>query len=631
MIERGLEADYELVATRHPSPTRPASDRCGDRWRSTRLLARGGGDPRGRLPTAGRLWARLRPGCRDSSSCGTRRGRSRRSATAASGKLAAPRPVCARPQELHARDRQLGPRRAVLRGGVRDPGVAGRPDRHPAHGPVLRRAAASGRPGGRARGVPDDRTADTSGCSRRRSAATPGRRRTTCDRIDFAGAPRAGRGAGRGRASSRCTRSCASRSPIPERFSDRLVDGTRTTMDVNDLLFVVDLLITDYSSIVFEFSVLDRPMLFFAYDLDEYIAERDFYVPFEAFVPGPHRADLRRAARRDPARGLRGREGRRVRGGAISPTSTARDGPRHRRAGPRPLSGVDRARSARSSVRVAFAARPRSCRSAPAWSWPPRTTTPCGAISSSSATRCAPPTRRSRWSSSPTPRAATGAVGSGALWSAAVAGYHLATARLFIVDDYYFPLYVDPAARRAPPSSRRGTPRGVQEVRLQRPGQVVRRDRGPDAPGPHPQQLRHLPRRLDGRRRRSTPKRSGSRSSASATELGIPRTDALFETAAIARTRAAVRARYGIAADRRRHPVRPDVPRRQRRRVPSPDRCWTWPRCTTALGDDHVLLLRLHPFVRAGVADPAGAGRRSPSTPATTPRSTTCCSRATSS
>ncbi len=74
--------------------------------------------------------------------------------------------------------------------------------------------------------------------------------------------------------------------PIPAAFTDRLIDGTATPIDVNDLLFVVDLLITDYSSIVFEFSTLGRPMLFYAYDLDEYIAERDFYVPFEAFVPG---------------------------------------------------------------------------------------------------------------------------------------------------------------------------------------------------------------------------------------------------------------------------------------------------------------------------------------------------------
>jgi CDP-ribitol ribitolphosphotransferase len=73
---------------------------------------------------------------------------------------------------------------------------------------------------------------------------------------------------------------------IPDALTDRLIDGTATDIDVNDLLFAVDLLITDYSSIVFEFSTLGRPMLFFAYDLDAYVSERDFYVPFEAFVPG---------------------------------------------------------------------------------------------------------------------------------------------------------------------------------------------------------------------------------------------------------------------------------------------------------------------------------------------------------
>jgi len=73
---------------------------------------------------------------------------------------------------------------------------------------------------------------------------------------------------------------------IPEAFRDRILDGSASSMDVNDLLFAVDLLITDYSSIVFEFSTLGRPMLFFAYDLDAYTAERDFYVPYEAFVPG---------------------------------------------------------------------------------------------------------------------------------------------------------------------------------------------------------------------------------------------------------------------------------------------------------------------------------------------------------
>jgi CDP-ribitol ribitolphosphotransferase len=74
--------------------------------------------------------------------------------------------------------------------------------------------------------------------------------------------------------------------PIPASLRDRLIDASRSAIDINDLLFAVDLLITDYSSIVFEFSTLGRPMLFFAYDLDEYIASRDFYVPFREFVPG---------------------------------------------------------------------------------------------------------------------------------------------------------------------------------------------------------------------------------------------------------------------------------------------------------------------------------------------------------
>ena len=89
---------------------------------------------------------------------------------------------------------------------------------------------------------------------------------------------------------------------IPEALSDRLIDGSRVDLDVNDLLFIVDLLITDYSSLVFEYSTLGRPMLFFAYDLDEYTAERDFYVPFESFVPGRivrTSAELIDAVRRD--------------------------------------------------------------------------------------------------------------------------------------------------------------------------------------------------------------------------------------------------------------------------------------------------------------------------------------------
>jgi CDP-glycerol glycerophosphotransferase (TagB/SpsB family) len=73
---------------------------------------------------------------------------------------------------------------------------------------------------------------------------------------------------------------------IPPSLGDRIVDGRALDVDTNDLLLVVDLLITDYSSVIYEFSTLNRPMLFFAYDLETYAAERGFYEPYEGFVPG---------------------------------------------------------------------------------------------------------------------------------------------------------------------------------------------------------------------------------------------------------------------------------------------------------------------------------------------------------
>lgn len=57
--------------------------------------------------------------------------------------------------------------------------------------------------------------------------------------------------------------------------------------DINELMFVADVLVTDYSSAIFEFSLLERPMAFFAPDLDAYEQERGFYVDYRTWVPGP--------------------------------------------------------------------------------------------------------------------------------------------------------------------------------------------------------------------------------------------------------------------------------------------------------------------------------------------------------
>ncbi len=78
---------------------------------------------------------------------------------------------------------------------------------------------------------------------------------------------------------------CKERFEIPPQYSDVIIDLSQED-ELNDLLFVTDLLVTDYSSVVFEASLLNIPMLFYAYDLYDYISSRDFYYDFESFVPG---------------------------------------------------------------------------------------------------------------------------------------------------------------------------------------------------------------------------------------------------------------------------------------------------------------------------------------------------------
>ncbi len=72
---------------------------------------------------------------------------------------------------------------------------------------------------------------------------------------------------------------------IKEENADRIFDFSRES-EINHLLFITDVLITDYSSVVYEASILNIPMVFFAYDLEDYISSRDFYTEYEYFVPG---------------------------------------------------------------------------------------------------------------------------------------------------------------------------------------------------------------------------------------------------------------------------------------------------------------------------------------------------------
>ncbi|MFI0485479.1 CDP-glycerol glycerophosphotransferase family protein [Actinomadura sp. 9N215] len=58
--------------------------------------------------------------------------------------------------------------------------------------------------------------------------------------------------------------------------------------DISELFLISDVLVTDYSSSMFDFAVTGRPMVFFTYDLERYRDHvRGFYFDFDAEAPGP--------------------------------------------------------------------------------------------------------------------------------------------------------------------------------------------------------------------------------------------------------------------------------------------------------------------------------------------------------
>ena len=58
--------------------------------------------------------------------------------------------------------------------------------------------------------------------------------------------------------------------------------------DCSDILAISDVLITDYSSIIYEYSPLNRPIIFYPYDYEKYVELRGgFYLDYKKELPGP--------------------------------------------------------------------------------------------------------------------------------------------------------------------------------------------------------------------------------------------------------------------------------------------------------------------------------------------------------
>jgi teichoic acid ribitol-phosphate primase len=73
----------------------------------------------------------------------------------------------------------------------------------------------------------------------------------------------------------------------PDPVAEGFVIDVSDHEDINELMLVSDVLVTDYSSAIYEFALLGRPIAFFAPDHAAYERERGFYLDYSMDLPGP--------------------------------------------------------------------------------------------------------------------------------------------------------------------------------------------------------------------------------------------------------------------------------------------------------------------------------------------------------
>lgn len=69
------------------------------------------------------------------------------------------------------------------------------------------------------------------------------------------------------------------------------LDDNRAVIDREftsfDMLFAADIVVGDYSCILYEAAILGKPLYFYDYDYEEYMSTRDIYMDYKAEIPGP--------------------------------------------------------------------------------------------------------------------------------------------------------------------------------------------------------------------------------------------------------------------------------------------------------------------------------------------------------
>jgi CDP-glycerol glycerophosphotransferase len=70
--------------------------------------------------------------------------------------------------------------------------------------------------------------------------------------------------------------------------SDNILNSAEISLDIQSILAVTDILVSDYSGIVTDFSLTKRPLIFYVYDYADYVLKsREFYYDYKKTLPGP--------------------------------------------------------------------------------------------------------------------------------------------------------------------------------------------------------------------------------------------------------------------------------------------------------------------------------------------------------
>lgn len=72
---------------------------------------------------------------------------------------------------------------------------------------------------------------------------------------------------------------------IPENVKNRVFDFT-DEREINDILYITDVLVTDYSSVIFENAIVGNALVLYAPDLNDYTGDRGFYFDYNEYSCG---------------------------------------------------------------------------------------------------------------------------------------------------------------------------------------------------------------------------------------------------------------------------------------------------------------------------------------------------------